>query len=229
MVLTFLVGVSLAYLAAQNIRDGLNDRRLVANGIRTTATLIDVSGNADPRKTVAMHGPTEDRTVHLSYQDAKGNTIDSAPRALENPLSDGKHPGQTIDIRYDPDQPDIWIDRAEAQPWIARLTIVWMLLPALLVSLLMLFVRRFQMLRVWRDGVEVAGTVVELRQSPIAPRSRIVRFTLGDPENRRIFSTFFPNSAGEINKGDELLLLTLPSNPSRAIVAELYEEVASGR
>jgi hypothetical protein len=224
MVLTFLVGASLAYLTAMNIRDGLTDRRLVEHGIPAIATLVDVNGNGDPRKTVAMHGPTEDRTVHLSYKDANGNAIDSPLRALENPLSDGKHPGQTIAIRYDPDQPDSWIDRTETQPWVARLTIVWMLLPAVLVAVLMLLLRRYQMLRVWRDGVEVTGTVVELHHSSIAPRSRIVRFTLGDPADRRIFSTFFPNSAGEINKGDELLLLTLPANPSRAIVAELYEE-----
>jgi hypothetical protein len=156
--------------------------------------------------------------------DASGKTVDSALRALENPASDGKRVGDSIPIRFDPDHPDIWTDRTEPQPWVARLAIVWMLLPALLVALVMLLLRRSQVLRIWRDGAEVFGTVVEIRQSAIAPRSRIVRLTLDGSDNQRIFSSLFPNSAGEVHKGDELLLLRLSPNASRVIIAELYED-----
>ena len=71
------------------------------------------------------------------------------------------------------------------------------------------------------------GTVVDLKQSPIAPHSRVVRFTLNDGDDRRIGSTFFPLIAGELQKGDELLFIVSPTNRTRAIAAELYEDSRS--
>jgi hypothetical protein len=222
---SLFLAVLLAYLIAQNIHDAILDRRLIAQGVPTTAKIVDIAGDGDPRKAVAMHGATDDRTVHLSYTDQHGNAVESASRPIENPKFEGRHPGQTIEIRYDPERPESWTDRTEPLPWAARLTIVWMLLPLLIIALIMLVVRRAQVLTIWRDGVEANGTVVDLRQSAIAPRSRVVRVTLKDSEDRRIFSTFFPNAAGALQKGDELLLLTSPGNRSRVIAAELYEEL----
>ena len=220
-VISLLVGISLLYLAAQNVSEGMTERRLINDGKEFTATVLEVNGDRDPRHAVKMQGESGDRMVKLDYP---GVPSDAQPRALESIKSDGLRPGDPVRIRVDPNDLAMWTDSTEPQPWLARLAIVWMLLPALLLALVMLVIRRHQMLRIWRDGTETFGTIVELRQSPIAPRSRVVRFTLGDSDNRQIFSTLFPNRAGEINTGDELLLLTLGSNPSRAIVAELYEE-----
>ena len=219
-ILTFLVAVSLLLLAAQNISEGLTERRLISDGKPVTATLKEVNGDGDPRHAVKMQGESGDRIVKVDYP---GAPPDAEPRQLESMSSNGLRPGDAVHIRVDPNDLSMWTDATEPQPWLARLAIVWMLLPALLLAIIMLLIRRRQILRIWREGQETYGTVIELRQSPIAPRSRVVRFTLGDPDDRRIFSTLFPNRAGEINKGDELLLLTLESNPSRAIVAELYE------
>ena len=137
---------------------------------------------------------------------------------------EGRHPGDTIEIRFDPDHPEIWTDRTEPQPWMARLAIVWMLLPAVIIAACMMLLRRRQIINIWRNGLPATGTVVDLRQSSIAPHSRVVRFTLNDSADRRILSTFFPMAAGDLNKGDELVLLTSPTNRARAIVAKLYVE-----
>jgi hypothetical protein len=51
-----------------------------------------------------------------------------------------------------------------------------------------------------------------------------VRYTLGLEDDRRVFLTLFPTSAGQLQPGDELLMLTSPGNPARAIVAELYQD-----
>jgi hypothetical protein len=166
-----------------------------------------------------MDGAAGDRTVRLMYKDSAGKEIESQ-REMQTPTYAGRGPRDVIDIRFDPARPEAWTDRTEPQPWFARMAIVWMLLPALLLALMMMLVRRRQILRVWTEGVPMTGTVVDTRQSPIAPRSRVVRFTLdGD---RRIFSTFVPISAGEVSRGGELVMLASPTNPGRAIVAELY-------
>ena len=54
------------------------------------------------------------------------------------------------------------------------------------------------------------AAVIDAKQSSIAPMLRVVRFSLIEGEDRRVFSTFIPNSAGELQKGDEVVLLVLP-------------------
>ena len=80
------------------------------------------------------------------------------------------------------------------------------------------------MLNAWRHGVPAVATVVDSKQSAIAPRSRVVRYTLAEGADRRIFSTLFPASQGELQKDDELLVLIPPKHPDRAVIAELYLE-----
>src|SRR5581483_2655860 len=103
----------------------------------------------------------------------------------------------------------------DPQPWTARLAVVWMLLPVLAICVLVLLFRRHQMLRIWRYGSEAVGRVVEVRQSAIAPRSRFVRLAVEGSGNRRVLTTLFPYTAGEIHKDDELVVLMSPGNASR--------------
>ena len=219
MVLTLLIGASLGYLVISNVMEGLSERRVIYNGVVARATILEVNGDPDPRKRIRMDGAAGDRTVRLMYKDSAGKEIESQ-REMQTPTYAGRGPRDVIDIRFDPARPEAWTDRTESQPWFARMAIVWMLLPALLLALMMMLVRRRQILRVWTEGVPMTGTVVDTRQSPIAPRSRVVRFTLDD--DRRIFSTFVPISAGEVTRGGELTMLASPTNPGRAILAELY-------
>jgi hypothetical protein len=222
MVLTLLIAASLGYLAITNILEGLSERRVIYNGVIASATIVEVNGDSDPRKAIATNGAVGDRTVKLKYRDASGKEIESE-RELQTSRHKGRHPRDILQIRYDPDKPEAWTDSTEPRPWFARLAIVWMLLPALLLAGIMMLIRRMQILRVWIEGVPMTGTVIDTRQSPIAPRSRVVRFTLDD--DRRIFSTFVPISAGDVSRGGELMMLASPTDHSRAIVADLYQEV----
>jgi hypothetical protein len=220
-ILTILIIVTIIYLAAQNVMDGVIDHRLIHHGTQVTAKIVEVSGTGDPRRTVATHGSTEDRTVKLTYP---GGPDDGSTRALETARYEGKRPGDEIQVRFDPSNPELWTDRTQTQPWTARMAIVWMLLPPLAISLLMLLWRRQQILGLWRNGSVMSASVVDSKQSAIAPRSRVVRFILNDSEDRRVLSSFYPNHAASMEKGDDLLILAPPTNPSRAIVARLYEE-----
>jgi hypothetical protein len=216
-ILSILIGVALASLAVQNISAGLTDRKLINQGTKTRATLVEVNGQKGTA--VSFKGSVEDRTVRITF---RGAPADLRNRALENESNEGLRPGYGLDIRYDPSNPDNWTDRTEPQPWSQHLAIVLMLLPALIVAVAMLLLRRSQVLALWRDGVPTTGTVIDSRQSAIAPRSRVIRFTLAGSESRRILQTFWPQHAGPIDKDDELLMLAPPTGKSRAIVAELY-------
>jgi hypothetical protein len=219
MVLTLLIGISLGYLVVSNVIDGLSERRVIYNGVIASATILEVNGDSDPRHKIRMDGASGDRTVRLKYADSSGKEVESE-REMQTPAQSGKGPRDVIQVRFDPQRPEAWTDRTEPQPWFARMAIVWMLLPAILLAVAMMLIRRAQILKVWVEGVPMTATVVDTRQSPIAPRSRVVRFTL-DGE-RRIFSTFFPLAAGEVAEGGEFMMLALPTNHARAIVAELY-------
>jgi hypothetical protein len=219
-ILSILIAVALASLAVQNISAGLTDRKLVNQGTKTVATIVEINGQTEGRA-VNFNGTVEDRTVKLAFA---GAPADIRNRALENPKNDRRRPGDHIEIRFDPSNPDNWTDRTEPQPWAQHLAIVLMLLPALVVAVAMLLLRRSQVLALWRDGAPTTGTVIDSRQSAIAPRSRVIRFTLAGSESRRILQTFWPQHAGPIDKDDELLMLVPPTGKSRAIVAELYEQ-----
>ena len=97
-----------------------------------------------------------------------------------------------------------------------------MLLPLLALAIVVMLLRRRRILKIWRSGEAAAAVVVDTKQSSIAPRSRVMRFALRDGDDRRVFQTLAPRSMGELNPGDEVMILHEPGNPGRAVVAELY-------
>ena len=221
-ILTVLIGISVGYLATSDIIDGLRERHVIYSGVPVRADIVEVAGTTSPAKAIDTHGSPGERTIRVKYEAAGADPVEGV---LQTSRYQGFRVGQKIDIRFDPANPKVWTDQTEPQPWSTRLAMVWMLLPALIFTVLMMLVRRRQMLSIWREGTAVPGTVVDLKQSAIAPHSRVVRFTLNDAGDRRIGSTFFPLAAGELQKGDELVLIVSPTNRARAIVAELYEEL----
>jgi hypothetical protein len=221
MILSMLLLVGIIYVLVDQLPEGIAERQIIKTYKPVTAVLHDVGKMHDTtwRHTAITGGAEEDRWATMIYP---GGPPEGSSRELETDRLEGKHPGDSVDIRYDPSHPDVWSDRMEPEPWGGRLLIIWMLLPALAITLLMLLRRRQLMLRIWREGEPIIATVVESRQSPIAPRSRLIRFTIDDSPDRRVHSTFFPNSAGTIEKGDQISMLALPNNPGRAIVGGLY-------
>jgi hypothetical protein len=209
MILAAVVAISLAILGGKNVVAGLAERKLIVSGVVTTAKIADARPEADG--TVAYT---------LNYTDQAGNAVE-ADGPIETKKPDELHTGQTIDIRYDPANPTHWTDRSEPRPWPEQLLTVLILLPLLALALAMMIWRRRQMLRVWRDGNEMIGRVIELRQSPIAPRSRALRLALNSPD-RKIVSILYPLSSPPLQKDDEMILVV---QRGRAIVAQLYKEL----
>jgi hypothetical protein len=51
-----------------------------------------------------------------------------------------------------------------------------------------------------------------------------MRFTLANEhdDDRRLFTTLWPHHAGELVAGETVLVIAPPTNPGRALVADLY-------
>jgi hypothetical protein len=130
--------------------------------------------------------------------------------------------GQKLELRADPNDPHIVTMSTTPRSWTASLSVVMLLTPfAIVLVIITWFVRR-GVLSVWAHGQPAIGTVVDTHRSGIAPKSDIVRFTVNDIEDRRVFSTLYPHTAGQLQPGDELALLMPERSPGKAIVAELY-------
>jgi hypothetical protein len=50
----------------------------------------------------------------------------------------------------------------------------------------------------------------------------VVRYTLTEGNDRRVFSTLIPVDRAQLQNGDELMLLAPPGRPGRGVVADLY-------
>ncbi len=107
MILTLLIGISLASLVARDVSDAVAEEHLMRDGSQAQAVITEIDGTTDPRKTVVTHSGTSDRTVTIKYPDASGEPVENT-RELETSRFEGKRVGEAIDIRYNPAHPDEW-------------------------------------------------------------------------------------------------------------------------
>ena len=100
------------------------------------------------------------------------------------------------------------------------MTAVALLLPVVALLVIVAFVRRAAVLRVWRNEPSAEAVVVDVKNSAIAPRSRILRLTLkGDT---RVFTTLYPLRAGVPAVGESIWVVAPPAKPNKGVVANLY-------
>jgi hypothetical protein len=68
------------------------------------------------------------------------------------------------------------------------------------------------------------AVVMETRQAPTAPLSRVVFFTLADSRDRRLFKVLVPTKIARYQPGDPFWIIAPPGRADQAIMAALYEE-----
>jgi hypothetical protein len=218
LILTLIVALVAAYFVTQQIVAGMIERRLITHGREVEARIEEVG----LRRTTAALREGEQLTVTLSYPAANGE-----PRLTTGELVAEQagtiNVGDMITIRVDPDDPNTWTNRTRSRPWSQQLTAAIILLPLLALAGGMVWLRRRQVLRTWRDEPAMPAVVVETKQSAIAPNSRVVRFVLEEGDDRRVWSTLHPSS-GAPRKGDPITVICAPSNPAMALMGELYQE-----
>jgi hypothetical protein len=219
LLLSLLVALTTAYFAWRDLRIALHERWLIAKGLQVNATVESVSGGG--ADTTRKFTRNEVRDVKLRYSvDGHEYTTNQ-----ELPIETGKviGGGDIVALRVDPQDHENVTTQTQARPWLASLTVVTLLVPVLLLLVLMTFLARKRVLRIWQDGELVEGTVVDWHRSGLAPKSVVVRFTLNEGDDRRLFQLVWPHSAGELSAGDPIALVMPPDEPGKALAAKLYE------
>lgn len=219
IILALVSSIVVIFFLVTRIREAISDRWLVNNGVDVVATFVSV--NSDP---VAKRWSRNDAMpAAIAFEWNKKPVRIEIPR-LEPKAGAYAVIGEKLKIKIDPNDPQKWTEESTLKPWTHELAAVGMLLPLAAIAFAMMLLKRRGVLQTWRDGSVVPATVVEVRQSGAAPQSRVIRFTFDQEEDRRIWTTLMPVSAGIPAAGESIWIIATPQNPSRSLVARLYQD-----
>jgi hypothetical protein len=211
-----VVLIVMTFIGVSQTLNWWRDRKLITQGVAVDAHIDEAMGSPMARVFVR----DQPIRVKLSFPLADGTN-----QTVEGSL---KPPGpavtatKNIRIHYDPADPTRWTDRDEVIPWTREMTVVLMFLPVTALLFAIALLRRWQVLRTWRDAPALPAIVVDSRHSPMAPRSRVLRYSLRDGD-RRVCHTLYPTRTGVPERGETIWLIAKPDQPQRGILAKLYE------
>ena len=215
----WLTGLVLAVIAgsltAGRLMGSAEDRDLARRGRKVEAKIVRAGDMKLPGRVI---GPEFDATFTLRF-DLGGTSHDVQGKLKQQRGLLG--PGMTLPLLVDPNDPSNFTDRLEIS-WQDDLFVLLLVGPVVALLLGVAIVRRVLALRTWRDGEAMAAVVVETKQAAAAPLSRLVRYTLRDAKDNRVFSTFVPTRVGVLETGDVFWVVAANGNPGRAVVAALY-------
>jgi hypothetical protein len=222
-VLAVAMAVVAVYVTIDKVISSESERQLILNGIAVDAVAVQVNGTTNPE--AAFHR-NETLPAKVHYLVPGEETAAAVPGTLSIVGEPGAviHPGDHLPLRIDPADRNHWTDRTQPRSWFVELSVVILLLPLLLVLLAIASLQRARILRIWREGDVAEATVVEIRQTAIAPLSRLLRFSMNDGSTSRLSSVLVPTRAGVPARGETISLVMPRGVPQRAVMGKLYVE-----
>jgi len=188
-------------------------RSLVRDGLRVEAKIVEIEGfNRGGRLFPASSN------VKLSY------AVDGREYTYVGPLEGRAEPvsvDETITLRVNPDDPENWTLRTETIPIGHYLIGGILMLPVTLVGLVAAFVQRVIVVRAWKNNPAFEMKVIDTRQSPLAPRSRLLRCTPGKIGDLRVIYIYLPRT---IDPGESIWAVPLGPQSSHALAIEAFEK-----
>ncbi len=220
LLLSGIVALITIYFFVSRIMEVRSDRWLIQNGTPVDAQFIHIGGDTVPKPrpryeplAAAITFALDGKPVRLDIM------LDAKPGAERVQI------GKPFPIRVDPNNPERWTEQTEPRAWLHELAAAGLLVPLLVLVILVAWLRRMQMLRTWRDAPLMHATVVASSNTPGAPRSRIVLFTLTDAAEKRVWKMLLPVRAGIPRAGEGMWLICPEANPSRAVAASVYIDI----
>lgn len=219
MRLWWLTGLVLAVIAAWltvgRLLSSAQDRALAQSGRAVEAEILQ----ADHLRIVGQTlGPEANATFTMRYElDGRTHEVQGKLKQQRGPLG----PGETVTLYVDPQDPSRFTDRTEVS-LADDLFVLMLIAPVVVLLVVVALWKRAAALRAWREGEAMAAVVVETKQAASAPMSRLVRYTLRDVKDNRVYSTFVPTRVGVLNPGDVFWVVAAHGNAGRAVVAALY-------
>ena len=223
-VLAAVVGAITLYLAVARVAAALGDRELIERGTLVEATVVELRGTSatslrrDGRVDVTLSVPTPAAEPDGGPGDQPGGgAVTQFAATLPPAPGETIRAGQTVPVRVDPSNAARRTAETQGRPWAQELIGPILLAPVVLALAALAWAKRRGVIAAWRDGSPMVGTVTEVRQSPLAPRSRLVRYTV--PGGRGTDAVLRPDRLGPVAPGDTLELV---GRPGRAVLASLY-------
>jgi hypothetical protein len=208
-----------------------HDRRLVSQGTAAWAQIVEAGGSTrqgyvpqEPgaRFKLELHlpdGRTFKEEQDVALQGESVLTVAKTQPATES--AELLAVGRWIEVHVNPDNPHDFTVRGDIS-MIHELGLGLSLLPIGVILLGVALVKRWGVLRTWRTGAAAVAVALESRQTAIAPLSRVVRFTLRDSRDGRVFAATAPARVARFEEGDEFWVVHPPRRPGKALVAALY-------
>lgn len=220
LLVAFVLSLVCLYLLLVQTWRWSRERRLIWHGIPVSATVVEAGGEPvvgkqmPPTSSVRLRFERDGQTVELTgYLAGRKEYIEV---------------GAPIPIRVDPEDPKRWTARTEPTPLARHLVGGLLVLPAAALALLVAWIRRRKVLRVWRDGTALPVKVIELQQSALAPRSWAVRCAAEDPKDQRIYAAYVPRSLADLRRGEVLWIVRPPKAAAPALAAVAFAPEAAG-
>ena len=210
-----LLGITL-YYAGSRTWWWWQEKRLIETGVRIVGEVKGWYVGEDSPPGKVLQPETQ---VDLAYE------VDGKKYRPHASLA-----GRTTQIRTGEKVP-IYVDRNDPTHWTARTTPGWLLgqlfgaliiAPGVLILLLVAWLKRAQVVQIYRDGDAVLAEVVGVGQTPSAPFSRLIRCAREHGESVHVVKTVLP-SKHDLQPGDLLWLITPQGKPEPAIPAALFE------
>lgn len=190
--MSFIVG----YVVVGNLVKWRRENRLLSEGLRVQATVLKTSTLSTPGQKVPGEEPLTIRYSHLGRE--------YTTRGILSGRSEHVVIGDDVPIRVDRDRPELWTGRTAPTPlWESFIGSI-LLLPLGLLTALICWWRRRQLLRLWHTGQRVQAIIHEVRNVPIAPSARAIRCAPVDSTSRRLFTVYLSATAHEPRTGDRI-------------------------
>jgi hypothetical protein len=211
---------ALGVLLVSELSTWWSERRLLTSGVQVKAVITSAQDKLN-HITVPDKNMPSDSVCTLEF------TLDGKPHTVRGVLAEHRERGSSITtgpkhpvaLRVDPADPQRWTDRT-VMPALAARQFIGALIGAPVAALLALLavLKRRATTAVWRSGPAGPALVLGVGQTPVAPRSRSVRCTAADSNDKRVFTVYLPAGAAPVEGGD-LLWVVRPAGRSSPVYA----------
>jgi hypothetical protein len=197
----WLATLLLAVVAASFVGDRVYARqqlsRLIAHGVHATGKILGQDLKRAPGQLVDAN-----RDMMMGFRDSADHEV----QALGT-VDQTMHVGDLVPIVYDPANPTVWTDRATPPGWVETLLGLVVVLPVVVAVGLLAYWQTARMRKVWQNAPAVVAVVSDRKQTPVAPMSWVVKCSLREGPDRRLFNVHVPRFFGTMQNGSELWVL----------------------
>jgi hypothetical protein len=194
-----VIAAIVVYLSATQIYTWNLERRLIEEGVPVMATVLVANGVPDRGKSQPPESNVELRYTHDGQEYEVKGTLAGREEWIQI--------GSDVELRLDPNDPRVWTARLTPTPLVRQLVGAAVTVPVIVILLIAAWLAHRRTLRTYENGQLTPSEVVALRTSPIAPLSRAVVCTPTDPEDKRLFTIYIPQSLIRLQAGDDVNLL----------------------